>query len=358
MAVGPRLELLSPHQALSLAFRQLECDLSESSDGPRVLLACLLRRAASVMAPCSPAALINAVEIVSQHILPEYDGFRTDLYETLDCLVAGGDLLVRSPTGSQVEVYLTPPTFVARTSGTLLLCGGITDDGLPLDDDLMARVRHKGYQRLLHPFPGEQLVERLLDASFTETPLTAWIDAPTACECAEVVQRMGERLSQQGPTGELQGLTVLDPGTPARPYGRRWVEPGSVRGDCVARRPVPWGAPKWCIVRIGEAGPISLVDLPIRSSFRGCDEAWYLQAAMDAASGDPHTLWLREDATTTLISFDFPIPMWVERRLEIIGERSDPSAGHLLSYSIPSTEVAEEVDSLKTRLWLKPKVGE
>src|SRR5262249_14403485 len=116
-----------------------------------------------------------------------------------------------------------------------------------------------------------------------------WAAQPSLATSAELASRVHTRLDGAGQAGQAAELTILDPAEPVTYYWGRWrsVRPND-SGDFVGRRPQEYGARLWCLVRIDGGTPIRLVDLPIDdATASGWDEAWRLQAAIDAERGTP-----------------------------------------------------------------------
>ena len=79
--------------------------------------------------------------------------------------------------------------------------------------------------------------------------------------------------------------------------GRRWREVRADSGRFVARRDQAYGSNLWCYVELSNGEPQRLLDFPLAGSrWRGCDEAWRLQMAIDAQRGAPQRFRLQEDA--------------------------------------------------------------
>jgi hypothetical protein len=100
--------------------------------------------------------------------------------------------------------------------------------------------------------------------------------------------------------------------------------------------------------------PERMVDFPVTnaSRWRGCDEAWRLQLALDARQGEPQRFRVRAGLErTTVIEFFSPVPMWARRRWDAIGEPVS-SSGCLFAYRIADAEVQEELHFIRTELWL------
>lgn len=97
---------------------------------------------------------------------------------------------------------------------------------------------------------------------------------------------------------------------------------------------------------------MKLMDLPMRGSrYRGCDDGWRLQMAIDAASGRPQRYSMRGFDAETALTFDFPIPMWATRRLETVGKRVTRSKA-LMEYLVPHRFLSEETRYLEDALGL------
>lgn len=87
------------------------------------------------------------------------------------------------------------------------------------------------------------------------------------------------------------------------------------------------------------------------SRSRDCDEAWRLQAAMDAAAGAPQRVKLAVNGPAATLSFSAPLPAWAARRLSFLGQQVPPSRA-LLAFDIPAESAADELRWLSEKLWL------
>lgn len=320
------------------------------------VLATLLRRASAVRCPCSPAALVDAVAETLRGLRVDQD-IRSRVDETLEGLIACGDLLLaKVHAGDEETVHLAPPSYVRRKSGALFMFGGFPDIGMPLSQDLLARLTSRGCTRQLAADGTIPVVEILDEQGFIDYPLHAWIEAPMIRPPAEIVNSMNRLLDAQGRSGEVEGLLVLDGTRPQDYYRGRWAAPQRRSGRFVARRPRKWGAPIWCYVELEEGEPLRLIDLPqLDRRFRGCDEAWWLQNALDAEAGRPQVVQVRRSSgRLTRVSVQTPLPMWAERRLLLVGEPAgDRPGGELLAYQIDPGETDEELAFLAETLWFR-----
>lgn len=95
-----------------------------------------------------------------------------------------------------------------------------------------------------------------------------------------------------------------------------------------------------------------MIDFPRRGSrWRGCDEAWHLQMAIDAKRGSPQSFRVTPSGNAAVLELFSPTPAWARRRWDAIGEPV-PRAGCLFAYRIPKTEVEEERRFAHEALWL------
>jgi hypothetical protein len=156
----------------------------------------------------------------------------------------------------------------------------------------------------------------------------------------------------------LEGVTILDPSAPVRFYRGRWRTPKKADdGIFVARRPQAYGADLWCFAEVSTGAVTRLIDLPVTVSVApASDEAWRLQAALDAEAGHPQLFRVRgrELTDAALLDLFSPLPSWAQRRLDAIGKPLLRSRGALLSYRIPREELDEELQFLVNMLWMAP----
>ena len=96
-----------------------------------------------------------------------------------------------------------------------------------------------------------------------------------------------------------------------------------------------------------------MIDLPVAASrWRGCDEAWRLQMALDARRREPQRFRVRRQGLTAVIEFFSPIPMGARRRWDALGEPVS-SSGCLFAYRILDAELDEELQFIRNSLWLE-----
>ena len=323
-------------------------------------VAAQLRRAASFLCPCAPKTLVQAVVDVSKYLVGDINAFREKTKDVLDKMVAYGDLVEgedwRLQGDERVSVlYGAPPGFVSRHSGQFLLFGIGAGGKISLPDNLEEKVEEEAYVRWLKVSSEDDLTERLLDCGLIQVSSDTWLKLATEMSCQNYLMGFDQRLTKSGSLGDLGELSILDPGAPVDYYRRRWHPPTGECGRFVCRRPKPYGADLWCYVEFKNGQPIRLLDLPIDATMnRGCDEAWRLQAAIDARNNQAQKVAATDVADKlTQVRFFSPIPMWAQRRLDMIGRPVPGSKACLFSYVVDKKEVPQELDCLRRLLWIE-----
>jgi len=288
----------------------------------------------------------------------DLDELQEKIEEALGALVAYGDLIeereVSQFQGPAPRVLFTaPPSFVSRQSGLVLLLGIASDQVSPLPDELVARIDFARHVRRLRT-EDETVAMTLMDMGLIQIPIDSWMMSPALETPSHHLRRMDDLLDDMGPSGEVPGLSLIDPAKPVRFYKGRWVEPTNQNGRFVGRRKQAYGADLWCYVEMDEGTPLRFIDFPLKGSrARGCDEAWHLQSAIDACRGRRQVYRKRQGSGPIKI-FDFfsPVPGWARRRWDAFGEPLD-GMGCLFSYSFEDSEVPEEEAFVCERLWLE-----
>lgn len=326
----------------------------------RLLLAASLRRAASLMCPTTPSALILAIKNVLEPLSPIDDD---SLQETLDALVNLGDLVesVEQPFGRRQRViYLGQPRFIQRRSGELIIFG-TRPDNLPLiGDSLRNRVQETGYlRRIVKP---DSEVHALLETyGVIEITEARWMESPEPVEAAEFVKAYVRELNQQSQSGHIDGLRILDPKSSPSFYRGRWRPPAaSDTGTFLARRSQGYGSDLWCFVELSTGEHHKLLDLPLAHTpgVRGCDEAWRLQAAIDAVNGNPQHLTIQRTGRGRVqLGLPAPPPKWLQRRWDLLGEPVHiPST--LFAYEFAAEDTRDEAAFACTHLWMTKQIHE
>ncbi|RIR09570.1 hypothetical protein [Mycobacteroides abscessus] len=336
-----------------LGFAQNEFDLW----APEVLAASL-RRAASFLCPTTPRRVVDAVMEALQPLRQDTPLDRDDLNDLVEALLSTGDLveLAPGPDRSGRMLYLGPPSYVEKSDGHYLLLG-IRPFGTPLlERDLMPSIRYERQTRSIELDPSSA-AGHLRSLGVHPIARDRWVGTPSQEPAADVLAGMRARLDGGHAAGSVAGLTILDTTTPLRYYRSRWrpVRPED-SGDFVARRPQEYGADLWCYVRIAEGTPTRLIDFPFVATVPGRDEAWRLQAAIDAIQGRPHVFRIVQSQLQPGYSFvDFlaPVPTWAERYLELIGTAVSTPRNCLFSYLISDGARTDVGQFLSEMLWMR-----
>ncbi len=322
-------------------------------------LAGALRRAASYLCPCSAATLVRAVVRPLRGLVPDMDNAKEFVEETLEAMISHGDILEQpelqdGTPSARVLLYAAPASFVVRKSGLVVLLGVAADQLSPLPSDLERRIQYLGHVRRLSPLSAaEDLRAELRQLGLLELSSEAWLKGPRSSAASQAVATIDRALDVVPPSRDIPGLLLLDSTKPVRYYRGRWTEPKSQTGRFVARRRQAYGADLWCYVELNSGQPERMIDLPqLGSRWRGCDEAWHLQMAIDAQRGSPQRFRISPSLDAVVLEFFSPVPAWARRRWDAIGEPV-PSAGCLFAYRIPRTEIEEERRFAREALWLE-----
>lgn len=353
------IEEVSREDVLALCRKTV--GLPDQSEGmiEDTLIAGLLRRAAGYLSPCSRAALRSSL-VESLQKLTEDAELSDRIDNAIDWLLIGGDLLelndvtTSDPAAKGTWVYPAPPSFVVRPSGSIFLTGTVPDQETFLPMSLASRVVHDGFVRLIQTQPGENIARELSDYGLHQLPEAVWLKAPREEDLGAMMSSYKQMLDGQGPSGEVPGLSIIDPTMPVRFYKGRWRQPTtSHSGLFVARRPQEFGSSLWGLVLLQDGRAVRFLDLPKkqRSRWRGSDEAWLVQMAMDRQASNPQRFRRTEKDDGVRFDFFSPLPSWAQRRLMLIG-RSVKAESCLMSFILPSEESQKEEQFLRKRLWL------
>lgn len=349
---------LTPSELHALKVTELSLDPSAVDLTSVEALAGALRRAASFLCPCTAPTLLRAVVQPLRGLVDDLEAARVGLEDILEAAIAHGDIvehrdvvLAASDTTSSL-LYAAPPSFVVRKSGAVILLGIASDQLSALPDDFESRIDYVHHVRHLKPAESEDLRHELQQFGLIELRYDRWLNAPAAETAERHVARLDALLDAAQPSRDIPGLSLLDPERPVRYYRGRWVDARSNTGRFVARRAQAYGAHLWCYVQVRDGNPERMIDLPgAASRWRGCDEAWRLQMALDARRRDPQRFRIRRQGPSAVLEFFSPVPMWARRRWDAVGEPVS-SSGCLFAYRISETELEEEIHFMRNVLWL------
>lgn len=353
------MKRLTADQVNALHVAELGLDPSAVDLESIEAIAGALRRAAGFHCPCARRTLVQSVVQPLRGLVSDLAATKATVERTLEAIIALGDLHEHPEVDTDGEtrgamlLYPAPPSFVARESGTVILLGVGSDQVAPLPDDLVARVEHANHVRRIIPDQGKDVSTELSESGWIELSDTRWMDGPDRESPSQHLARINGHLDRSGPSGDVPGLSLLDPERSVGFYRGRWVTATSQSGRFVARRSQAYGADLWCYIELRNGDPERLVDLPVEPTrWRGCDEAWRLQMAIDAHRGKPQHIRVVSGPTgTCVVQFFSPVPMWAQRRWDSVAEPV-PSSGCLFAYRMRESEVAEELRFAKQELWL------
>jgi hypothetical protein len=342
------------HKAAELGLDPTAVDLTKPE-----AFASALRRAASYLCPCSAATLVRAVVAPLRGIVPDLDAAKEFAESTLEALVAHGDVLEQPDlqgdgASARMLLYAAPGSFVIRQSGLVILLGVMGGQRSPLPSELARRIQYVEHVRRLSPLAGEDLRSELRQLGLIELTADTWLKPPRIGSAAQLVAASDFALDSVAPSREIPGLSLLDPTRPVSYYRGRWVELKSQSGCYVGRRVQAYGADLWCYVRLVNGQPERMIDLPRPgSTWRGCDEAWHLQMAIDAERGSrQHFRVSSGTGDSSVLEFFSPVPAWARRRWDAIGEPATIK-GCLFAYRIARKELDEERRFARDALWLE-----
>jgi len=319
-------------------------------------IAAALRRAAGLLCPCSPRTLVRVVTGPLEALVDDVGVLADRVEEMTDALLSFGDLiesreLLDEESNRRRVVYAAPPAFVARSNGGVLLIG-VAPDGLsPLTAELSERVEVSKHVRCIPSGPDDAR-GALAQLGLLELQPDAWLKAPAAEPAQHMLARYDGLLDRAGASGAMPELVVLDPTEPVRYYRGRWSAPKALDGRYVGRRTQAYGADLWCYVELRAGEAERFIDLPpAQSRWRGCDDAWRLQMAIDAVRGSPQLVRATARGEGTLLEVFSPVPMWCRRRWDALGDPVEQEKC-LFAYMIPTHEISEELRFAEQMLWL------
>ena len=312
-----------------------------------------LRRAASVRCPLTRR---NLEDLTCSALSAIVDVSAEQVGEVVEVLLSIGDLVEArpEPLSPRSQVFLGPLRYVRRRDESVVLLGIRADAADFLPEALADRVHRLSHLRLLDHASRDDR-ELLIEHGFLEVPENVWLQHEEPIAAADLLQVCEEALDRQGHSGDVDGLTILDPKAPTSFYRRRWRTPDSNDdGIFVGRRPQRYGSDLWTLVRLHRGAPTKMIDLPIFPRQRGCDDAWRLQAAIDASRSNPQVAHVSGTGKGRIqVGLPSPPPRWLQRRWDLLGT---PAAmrGALVTYEFDAAIARDELDFLKTYLWMRP----
>lgn len=326
-------------------------------------VAAALRRVAGFLCPCTHKQLIRAVVDPAIALVENPESFLELVEDVLDAIISLGELVEPQQMVKVDEcmrgniLYAIPPSFVIRESGSALILGISTDCPLPLPSELQKHVSFNRHVRRLATGCVDNLHDELIQCGLNELSYKHWLRIPPRKPPEHYLREIDHHLDCAPPSGEIPGLTILDPNKPVSYYRGRWVTNKKHTGRFIGRRKQAYGADLWCYVQLKEGQAEKFVDLPVllgpQFHTRGCDEAWLLQLAIDVVRGTPQQFKVRDRIQNqAIIECYSPVPKWSQRRWDSIGEPIN-GRGFLFAYTFNEEELKEEIRFATEELWLK-----
>ena len=322
------------------------------------LLTALVRRSAGIHCPCSRTTLRSSLIEALQHLCDSEASLPDRIETIIEGLVVAGDLLelhdvgVFDPAVRGTWVFAAPPGYIVRQSGEIFVIGIVADQDVFLPGSLAARVCMRGFTRLIEAEADEDLSTKLHEQGLRRLSEKSWLRSPNVEPFEPLLNRFERRLAEKPPAGTVNDMEILDGERPVTFYRGRWTACTGKTGIFVGRRPQEFGAPIWCLVDLEAGNAARFLDLPLSSSrWRGCDEAWHLQMAMDARRGQPQQYRVQPRGGECRFDFFSPLPAWSARRLITFG-RAVPREKCLMSYVLPADAAEIEERFLQGCLWL------
>ena len=359
------LSLLDPGDLRAQAVDSLRLPPSASDSD---VVAAAVRRAAGSLCPCPPRTLADAVASSLRGLVDTYDPLARPA-DVVDRLLVIGDLLELvaedEPGGPRRRtIYAAPPTFCSLGPSHLVVVGTTPEQPSPLPLSVEAAVSTVDLVRHVADPDGGH-ADALRASGFTELPESLWLWAPEPEPSDRHVERYHRALDDADEVTSDPHVEVVDPDRPVDRYRSRWVPlAASHTGRYVARRPRRYGADAWSFVDAEVGEVVRLLDLPhlskatppdVRPYCRACDQAWQLQAAIDAERASPQPIRVHADSEgATVVDLFAPPPSWLDRRWSVVGRRHPRSPGALFSWVFPTQSAAHEVEFAARRLWLSP----
>lgn len=311
-----------------------------------------VRRALFILAPCRRFELAQAVTKALKPIAGQDPAEAVDAM--IEELTALGDTLLMNADGAAgttgAVLRPAPPTFVQRGDGACVVLGVAGDDiSPPLEDGM--NIVAAGAARFVRAGASDpNIAARLRALGLNELHESDWLHQPAAEEASAYLARWSARLGPH--SGASEDLEVLDGAAPQRFYKGRWTPLAKKHsGLYVARRPKRFGNDLWSLIDVTTGAPRQLADIePELPRARSCDEAWRIQAALDATRGRSAPVECIKDADTTTIAMFAPPPLWLARRFALVGKPVKVQ-GALAAFEFPASAAGNEVGALKRLMW-------
>ncbi|HVR55655.1 MAG TPA: hypothetical protein VMT72_02360 [Pseudolabrys sp.] len=325
------------------------------------LLAQLARRAVAFTAPCASHELAKVVVQSFAGATFNTEEFTERVDRVIEELIVYGDILEMRPAedGSWSEdkrfvLLPAPPSFVARSNGTVAILGVAGDQITPLTAEIEGLVSYKGALRIISKPYDSDLLAHLVELGLLRLSERTWLRLPPFEPAAAHVASWLTVLSREPACPPFEGLELLDTQRSPTFYKDRWCKPDRQHsGIYVARRPQRYGTALWCLAELENGILRRFKDLSVTGDRqRPVDIAWRLQAAFDASVETPQRYRCTNvSSSMAILRFFSPVPSWCERHLSIVGQKTKADRC-LFSFEMPISQLASETKFLREALWM------
>ena len=349
----------NPKQILDSLQMRFGCLQTDEGIPIRSSLANLCRYTASYLCPITKRGLIKAITTPFENM--GQNNLSLEIKNIISTLISHGDLLELEDNTDELTqvpqtlIYLAPPQFVPIAVNQVVLLGIAPDDIPILPDDFEHEIQQRDCLRVIVSENAANLSESLENHGLYQLSSDTWLRSPSAKSEIAYIEHFKRYLDKSNQPGENITIEILDTEKSVTYYRGRWRAPSDDTTGCfVAKRQGFYGETIWCYIELENGVATNLLDLPHgRTSERGCDQAWRLQAAIDSAHRTPQKVRIR-GLHNGMVAFDLfsPIPNWLERRWSVVGSPGE-SKNCLISYFFYPNDIETEMSFAKERLWLE-----
>jgi hypothetical protein len=204
--------VLTRKEATERTARALGLDPRLIGDGlAPELIGQALRRASHILAPCARHELEGAVVQSFVGLGGTEDEVAAMVEAVLEELIVYGDILeVRDPDDdgwrrSAMVLRPSPPSFVVRNDGSVVILGVAGDEITPLPGVAPGRVWHRGTLRFMSPEDGEDLRMVLRELGLLELSERVWLRLPKVETASSHMTDWREQLAREPACASLEG---------------------------------------------------------------------------------------------------------------------------------------------------------
>lgn len=323
--------------------------------------AALVRREAAIKCPCTTSRIVSAVCEALSFQQVQDESIQLAVEDVISKLLILGDLveldeiLADGTAFKRMTLFAGYPSFVVRPDNSVFIFGIVPDENSPIEA-LAERIIYHGCRRSITQLPDEDLIEVLEDHGLFHKPVEVWLKLPKLVRAECFLKSIDKKMDAASPSAPIDGLLVFEKvDNNHRRYTDRWKSVHKeLNGRYVSKRPTNLGL-TWCYTEFMNGVFRRSIDLPAYANGclqRPCDVAWLLNLAIDTCDGKPQGFNITKlnDQDYTL-EFYAPIPLWAERRLIAVGEKTWTKSS-LFAYNIPEHELRAQERFLQEYLWI------